>query len=272
MSKAHVGSRIVQSFNHFLHYYQSSQLSCGVILARADLNQAEVKKVKAHLEKEEPGTAFQISYDTNEKILGILLDGCQLAYTHFFALHVKDFLNQRGQLTGDMWVGSFPENSDHAEQMMFDMLREIIEGDNQTKNIHIYQGQKKKEKQAKSVLLVDSDKSLVQLLTNYLERKGYVVYTAEDGKEGVDLHQSILPDLVITEINLSALGGYQFINQIKNIDENSKGSTEIIVLTNKQLEEDIRRTFEYGVSDYMTKPFSLVELESRVKRLVNVSN
>ena len=271
MTNAHVGSRIIQSFNHFLHYYQSSQLSCGVILAHADLNQAEVRKVKAYLEKEEPGTAFQISYDSNEQILGILLDGCQLAYTHFFALHVKDVLNQRGQLTGDLWVGSFPENSDYAEHMMFDMLRYIIEGDHQSKDIHIYHG-KKKEKQTKSVLLVDSDESLIQLLTNYLERKGYAVYTAEDGKAGVEVYQNVLPDLVITEINLSALGGYQFINQIKNIDENSKGDSEIIVLTNKQLEEDIRRTFDYGVSDYMTKPFSLVELESRMKRLINVSN
>ncbi|MBN8235923.1 response regulator transcription factor [Halobacillus kuroshimensis] len=271
MAATHIGSRIIQSFNHFLHYYQSSQLSCGMILARADMNEAGVREMEAYLEKEEPGTAFQVSYDPQEKILGILLDGCALAYTHFLSLHVKDVLSRNRQLTGDLWVGSFPENSDHAEQMMFDMLWKIIDGNHQTNDIHVYQGQKEKDQSTKSVLLVDSDQSLVQLLTNYLQGKGYVVHTAEDGKTGVDVYQNVLPDLVITEINLSALGGYQFINQIKNIDEDSKKSTEIIVLTNKQLEEDVRRTFDYGVSDYMTKPFSLVELEARMKRLVSVS-
>lgn len=271
MAQVHVGSRIIQSFNHFLHYYQTSQLTCGIVLARADLDEAWVSKIKAYLEREEPDTAFQISYDSSENILGILLDESNLAYTHFYALHVKDFLVKHQLLTGDLWVGSFPENSDGAEQMLFHMLWKMIDGNKETKELHVYQEQEQMSRQIRSVLLVDSDKNLLQLLKNYLQRKGYIVHTATDGKKGIDVYEEVFPDLVITEINLSALGGYQFINQIKNRDDHSQEAAEIIVLTNKQLEEDIRRTFDYGVSDYMTKPFSLIELEARMKRLVKVS-
>ncbi|KGX91101.1 response regulator [Pontibacillus halophilus JSM 076056 = DSM 19796] len=116
------------------------------------------------------------------------------------------------------------------------------------------------------MLLVDSDVKVLQLLTSYMQNKGYTVHTALDGKEGVKQCEATRPDLVITELNLSALGGYQFIEQVRTMDRTH--TPEVVVLTNKQQEEDMKRTFDYGVAEYMTKPFSLIELEARVKRLL----
>ncbi|WP_163536201.1 response regulator [Gracilibacillus sp. YIM 98692] len=270
MSKAPIDSNILKSFHHFLHYYQASQLTCGVIVAHADLDQSKLSKLKAYLEKEEPDTAFQINYDAQLGILGLLLDDCNLAYTHFYALYVKEFLEQHNRLTGFLLVGSFPENSNDAEQMLMNMMKEMTESNSDAKEIKVFENITKKTAETRSILIVDPDVSVRQLLKNYLESKEYIVHTAKNGKDGLDQYKKLLPDLVITEINLSAIAGYQFINELKKIDEQSNRHSEIIVLTNKQMEQDIKRTFEFGVAEYITKSFSLIELEARIKRLVKV--
>ncbi|MFZ4452723.1 response regulator transcription factor [Salibacterium aidingense] len=271
MTETRMNSSIIQSFKHFLHYYQASNLPCGLIIAHAALDQKGIHSLITHLEKEEPATAFQVNYDTEHHILGLLLDDCDLGYTHFYALHVKDFLEEKDRLMGEMVVGNFPENSDHAEQMLSRMINEMMIEQTNKQEIRVFDNETIQKTDKKSVLIVDHDNSIVHLLTNYLQRKGYIVHAATDGKHGLEQYQHLLPDLVITEINLSGIGGYQFINQIKNIDKQTKGHSEIMVLTNKQLEEDIKRTFEYGAAEYITKPFSLIELEARIKRLVEVT-
>ncbi|UOQ84287.1 response regulator transcription factor [Gracilibacillus salinarum] len=270
MTKAPTGSEILNSFQHFLHYYQASRLTCGIITARADLDPSAIEKLKGKLEKQEPETAFQINYDTELGIVGLLLDGCDLAYTHFYALFVKEFLEQANQLTGPVLVGSFPENSDDAEQMLAYMIEEMTDADNEEKEIKVFENITKAKTEMRSILIVDPDETILQLLKNYLESKEYVVHTAQNGRDGLDQYKKILPDLVITEINLPAIAGYQFINELKQIDEHSNSHSEIIVLTNKELEENIKLTFESGVAEYMTKSFSLIELEARIKRLVKV--
>ncbi|MGY4691441.1 response regulator transcription factor [Salibacterium sp. K-3] len=271
MPDTHVNSSIINSFNNFLHYYQASNLPCGLIIAHASLDQQGIHSLKAYLEKEEPSTAFQVNYDSEHHILGLLLDDCDLGYTHFYALHVKDYLEEKDQLMGEMVVGNFPENSDHAERMLSRMVNEMMINQRNQQEIRVFDNEVIQNTEKKTVLIVDHDNSILHLLTNYLQRKGYIVHAAMDGKDGLEQYQKLLPDLVITEINLSGIGGFQFINQIKTIDKHTNGHSEIMVLTNKHLEEDIKRTFEYGAAEYITKPFSLIELEARIKRLVEVT-
>nr|WP_255688598.1 response regulator [Pontibacillus sp. HN14] len=144
------------------------------------------------------------------------------------------------------------------------MITEIIESGGEKGEIRVFK--KGNEKKNDSILIVDSDQKVLELVTSYFTHKGYTVHTATDGKEGVAQYELHHPNLVITEINLSALGGYQFIHHIKHLE--SIKAAPIMVLTNKQLEEDVKRTFEYGVSDYVTKPFSLMEIEQRMVKLL----
>ncbi|SFQ15114.1 response regulator transcription factor [Salibacterium halotolerans] len=271
MSDTHMSSSIINSFNNFLQYYQASNLPCGLIIVYASLDQKGIHSLKTYLEKEEPSTAFQVSYDTEHHILGILLDDCDLGYTHFYALHVKDYLEEQNQLLGEMVVGNFPENSDHAEWMLYRMMNEMMINQRNQQEIRVFDNETIQNTDKKTILIVDHDNSILHLLTNYLQRKGYIVYAAVDGKNGLEQYQKLFPDLVITEINLSGIGGHQFINQIKTIDKKTNNHSEIMVLTNKHLEEDIKRTFEHGAAEYITKPFSLIELEARIKRLVEVT-
>ncbi|MFQ3544062.1 response regulator transcription factor [Halobacillus rhizosphaerae] len=266
--KENVGSRIIQTFNHFIKNYQSSKMTYGVILCRADLNQGWVDKLKNHLEQVEPDVEIQLSYDPAEKMTVILLEGSTLGFTHYYSLHVKEYLDSSQKLSGPILVNSFTENREQSEQMLFSMIWELMESNRGEQDIRIFTNDMPSNDWKPSILLVDSDDSIHELLKTYLQRKGYMIHTALDGQEGIEQYEKLLPDIVITEINLSAINGYQFINQIRNIDDHTKGSSEIIVLTNKQLEEDIKRTFEYGVSDYLTKPFSLIELEARIKKLL----
>ncbi|WP_345240793.1 response regulator [Pontibacillus salipaludis] len=259
-----VGSRIIQTFHHFLEYYQESNLACGMIIARADLNAKELEKLKAHMERLEPEVGVQFSHDQTEGLVGILLDNRTIGYSHFYSLYVKDFLEENGFLSGSILVGSFPESSPYAEQMLFDMVSEIISENGPQGEIRVFKKENKKKND--SILIVDSDEKVLELVTSYFTHKGYTVHTATDGKEGVAQYEKHHPSLVITEINLSALGGYQFIHHIQHLE--AVKAAPIMVLTNKQLEEDVKRTFEYGVSDYVTKPFSLMELESRMVKLL----
>ncbi|WP_160849311.1 response regulator transcription factor [Pontibacillus yanchengensis] len=263
----HVGSRIVKTFNHFLQYYQESKLACGIIIVRTDLNEKELENLQSFMEKEEPTVGAQFSYDHSEGLLGILLDDCNIGYTHFYSLFIKDYLQQQGCLKGSLLVGSFPESSDYAEQMLFSMIWEMMDKPQDQYNIELFQYDRPSKECNRSILLVDSDESVLEILSSFLRGKGYDVHTAKDGKEGLDQFEKIVPELVITEINLSALGGYQFINQVRD----AEAPTQIMVLTNKHLEEDMKRTFEFGVSEYMTKPFSLIEIEARMKRLIEHS-
>ncbi|MNI91154.1 Alkaline phosphatase synthesis transcriptional regulatory protein PhoP [compost metagenome] len=103
-----------------------------------------------------------------------------------------------------------------------------------------------------------------------MHKKGYNVHFANNGREGIEKYLELKPDLVITELNLPIMDGYQLINTIKNSEH--VNHYKIMVLTNKRLDEDIRKSFEMGVSDYMTKPFSPIELAARIKRLFQENN
>jgi DNA-binding response OmpR family regulator len=89
---------------------------------------------------------------------------------------------------------------------------------------------------------------------------------AQDGREGLRLVESYQPDLVITELALPALDGYQVIQRIRS---SLNSGCPVVVLTDQAVEQDICKCFELGAADVIRKPFSPKELEARLKRLLN---
>ncbi len=112
----------------------------------------------------------------------------------------------------------------------------------------------------KKILLVDDEATIVQSLRYNLERSGYAVTAAGDGRSAVALVASEQPDLVILDIMLPLLDG---IEACKEIRKTSK--VPIIMLTAKDQEFDKVLALELGADDYVTKPFSLGEIIARVK-------
>ncbi|WP_429843756.1 response regulator transcription factor [Brevibacillus sp. FIR094] len=261
-------SNLVPVFYEQLSKMEEKQLACGVILAACKT----LTKESMELIKQDLGTrsgdgseiALHYAYDKNKQLFGILLEGQKLSNTHFYALRVKDYLQEHKLLSGSLLIASFPESSRSSGQMLMRMIQEMRELGTQGE-IKIYEQNPAQKEEPASILLVNHDETVNEFLSIYFQRKGYLVTVANDGMDGMEKYQEVAPDLVITDLNLPILNGYQLMEKIKHI---SASMSKIMVLTDKRLEEDVQKSFAMGASDYITKPFSPVELEARVKRLI----
>ena len=110
------------------------------------------------------------------------------------------------------------------------------------------------------ILVVDDDRNICELLKLYLENDGYTVFVANDGQEAVEMFQSKAPELVLLDIMLPKMDGWQVCREIRKTS-----NTPIIMLTAKGETFDKVLGLELGADDYVTKPFNPVELIARVK-------
>ena len=116
---------------------------------------------------------------------------------------------------------------------------------------------------ARKILLVEDEASLREALRYNLGRAGYQVLTAGDGWEGLEMARRERPDLVILDIMLPGLDGLEVCRQLRR-----ETATPILLLTARGAEADKVVGLESGADDYMTKPFSLRELQARIRALL----
>lgn len=116
---------------------------------------------------------------------------------------------------------------------------------------------------ANKILVVDDDLNICELLKLYLENDGYVVYTANDGKQAVDMFKNKTPDLVLLDIMLPKMDGWQVCREIRKAS-----SVPIIMLTAKGETFDKVLGLELGADDYVVKPFDTKEVMARVKAVL----
>ena len=115
----------------------------------------------------------------------------------------------------------------------------------------------------KTILVVDDEKRIVSLLKSYLEQQGFRVATAQNGSEAIFVARHEKPDLIILDIMMPEMDGYEFMRQHRKERE-----TPIILLTAKLEEDDKVIGLELGADDYVTKPFSPRELTSRIRAVL----
>jgi DNA-binding response OmpR family regulator len=113
---------------------------------------------------------------------------------------------------------------------------------------------------AKRILVVDDESAILQTLRFNLERNGYLVSTAGDGRSAIALAASEQPDLIVMDIMLPLLDGIEACKEIRKTS-----GVPIIMLTAKDQEIDKVLALELGADDYVTKPFSLHEFLARVR-------
>lgn len=111
------------------------------------------------------------------------------------------------------------------------------------------------------VLVVDDEKSIVDILRFNLKREGYEVIAAYDGREGLERALDSAPDVILLDVMLPYMDGFQVCGEIRKKDR----LTPIIMLTAREEERDKVMGLELGADDYMVKPFSVRELLARVK-------
>ena len=118
----------------------------------------------------------------------------------------------------------------------------------------------------KTVLVADDDPVILRLIQVNLELEGYNVLTANNGQEAVDQASAEHPDLVILDIMMPRLDGYQACEQLKKNGETQ--AIPVIFLSAKAQQSDIEKGKSFGVADYLTKPFDPSELLEVVERHV----
>ncbi len=116
---------------------------------------------------------------------------------------------------------------------------------------------------AKSVLIVEDDRNIGDLLRLYLEKEGYVAAIASDGGAGVEMFRKLQPDLVLLDIMLPVLDGW---GVLKAIRQDSR--TPVIMLTAKGETDDKVSGLKLGADDYITKPFEMKEVLARIEAVL----
>ena len=113
------------------------------------------------------------------------------------------------------------------------------------------------------ILIIDDDPVLIELIQYNLEEEGYQVSTARNGQEGIRLFFTNRPDVVILDLMMPKLNGYEVCKRIREMAD-----TPIIMLTAKGREEDIIQGLDLGADDYLTKPFRVRILLARVRAVL----
>jgi two-component system alkaline phosphatase synthesis response regulator PhoP len=116
---------------------------------------------------------------------------------------------------------------------------------------------------AKKILIIEDEPGILLSLRDELESEGYIVYEAGDGQKGLALTKQHKPDLIILDIMLPVLDGYEVCKRLRMAGD----TTPVVMLTVKDKEIDKVLGLELGADDYVTKPFSLRELMARVKAI-----
>jgi two-component system OmpR family response regulator len=109
------------------------------------------------------------------------------------------------------------------------------------------------------ILVVDDDPAIRNLIHRYLSQQDYQVESAGDGQTALGLFEQLNPDLVILDVNLPDTTGYKLCQEMQR-----KTSVFVLMLTSRTDEADKIKGFDTGADDYITKPFSLVEIGARV--------
>ena len=116
---------------------------------------------------------------------------------------------------------------------------------------------------AVSVLIVEDDRNIAELLQMYLEKEGYAVTTAFDGGQGLQKFRSIKPDLVLLDVMMPVMDGWAVCKSIR-----SESTTPIIMLTAKGETDDKVNGLRSGADDYITKPFEMREVLARIEAVL----
>ena len=115
----------------------------------------------------------------------------------------------------------------------------------------------------KTILIVEDDSNIRELLSLYLEQEGYRIETAQDGAEGLRAYKRVHPDMVLLDLMMPVMDGTQMIRELRTFSK-----TPVIILTAKGEVFDKMTLLELGADDYITKPFEMREVIARIRAVL----
>jgi len=126
------------------------------------------------------------------------------------------------------------------------------------------------EEKGNKVLIIDDNKLIRQLATTLLSKKNYNVLTAENGEQGIELAQSFKPEVILLDVMMPEVDGYEVCKRLKSNDKTK--NIPIIMVTSMTESIDKIKGLELGAADYVTKPFDHGELQARVATQAKMKN
>jgi DNA-binding response OmpR family regulator len=114
-----------------------------------------------------------------------------------------------------------------------------------------------------TILVIDDEASVRKLVGAVLSQQDFAVLAAADGREGLRMFYEARPDLVVVDVNMPGLDGWQTVERLREVSD-----VPILMLTAHSSEADTVRGFDLGADDYLAKPFGNRELVARIKRLL----
>jgi two-component system OmpR family response regulator len=240
--------------------------SCGLILIVCHLAKKQLRALKKFVIKAAGSRQTNVLYNISSDELTIIFEGMALSTTHWFGLAIKTYMKNSFSLEKNVLVASFAQAQYPNAREIGDMVRQLkVEADTGDSLI-VYKAQSHLDEQDRTVLIIDDDIVAGDFLKVQLESQGYQVHQAYDGVEGISSCEELSPDVVIMELNLPALDGYQVI---RNIQGNDAIDSQIIVLSEQRLEKDVTDCLNLGVTEYITKPYSPDELEQILNKVLD---
>ena len=119
----------------------------------------------------------------------------------------------------------------------------------------------------RKILIVDDEPNIVMSLEYTFKKKNFEVFIARDGSEALQILEDSFPDVVLLDIMMPNVDGYQTLKQIKNNER--LRNTKVVFLTAKNKASDIEKGLKLGADKYLTKPFSVKKIVSEINELLN---
>ncbi|MDQ2986561.1 MAG: response regulator [Armatimonadota bacterium] len=119
---------------------------------------------------------------------------------------------------------------------------------------------------AVKILVCDDERSIVRLIQVNLERQGWQVITAYDGKEGLEKIMSEAPDICVLDVMMPYMDGFEVLKNLRR--EPATQKLPVVMLTAKAQDKDVFEGYHYGADVYLTKPFNPMELVTFIKRII----
>lgn len=165
-------------------------------------------------------------------------------------------------------LSSYDMTASQYMELSFSRLRRA----KHTGKNHVYTGGGEEQEQVykNSVLIVDSDRTNVEVLETFIKNLGIEVFIAEDGIKALEIVEEKAPNIIVTEINIPKLDG--FLIKEKLLSNSKTKNIEVIFLSYQKDEDSVNRAQELGVTHYVKKPYLLSELIGLIKRNIRGVN